>query len=113
MYFSHSEYQKYNFLAAFFGIVFFYKLQLCLDNSIEAFSFSVLSSHFWQLTICRDLATLHQEADTCVLISIEDEQEQQQELDSRKNGHVVSVIPKDEILRKTAQFDHFTNCPKL
>jgi hypothetical protein len=67
-----------------------------------------------QLTVyCRVLATLHQEADTCVLISIEDEQDQQQEPDSRKNGHVVSVIPKDEILRKTAQFDHFNNCPDV
>ncbi len=47
------------------------------------------------------LSNTVQEADTCVLISIEDEQEQQQELDSRKNGHVVSVIPKDEILRKS------------
>jgi hypothetical protein len=77
--------------------------------------FFILSIVFIFLAVfqlCLVLATLHQEADTCVLISIEDEQEQQQELDSRKNGHVVSVIPKDEILRKTAQFDHFANCPE-
>ncbi len=49
-YVSHSNYEKLIFSSHFLPS-FFYKMQLCWNNSMEAFSFSVFSSYFWQLTM--------------------------------------------------------------